>query len=79
VVEQSVQLFFLVIFLIGVALVFLASEIGWRLGVRTKGHGASGNISALEQSLLGFLALIIGFIFNPRSAMAAGESSFGQG
>ena len=63
VVEQSVQLFFLVIFLIGVALVFLASEIGWRLGIRTKGHDASGNISALEQSLLGFLALIIGFIF----------------
>jgi hypothetical protein len=61
--EQSVQLFFLVIFSIGVALVFLASEIGWRLGIRTKGHGASGNISALEQSLLGLLALIIGFIF----------------
>ena len=39
----------------------LASEIGWRLGIRTKGHGASGNISALEQSLLGLLALIIGF------------------
>ena len=42
---------------------FLASEFGWRLGIRTKGHGASGNISALEQSLLGLLALIIGFIF----------------
>ncbi len=61
--EQSVQLFFLVIFLIGVVIVFLASEFGWRLGIRTKGHGASGNISALEQSLLGLLALIIGFIF----------------
>ena len=61
--EQSVQVFFLVIFFIGVAIVFLASEIGWRLGIRTKGHGASGNISALEQSLLGLLALIIGFIF----------------
>ena len=63
VVEHAVQLFFLVIFLIGVAIVFLASEFGWRLGIRTKGHGASGNISALEQSLLGLLALIIGFIF----------------
>jgi hypothetical protein len=63
IVGQSVQLVFLVIYLIGVAIVFLASEFGWRLGIRTKGHGASGNISALEQSLLGLLALIIGFIF----------------
>jgi hypothetical protein len=63
VVEQSAQLVFLVIFLIGVAIVFLASEFGWQLGIRTKGHGASGNISALEQSLLGLLALIIGFTF----------------
>ena len=55
--------FFVVVFLIGVALVFLASEFGWRLGIRTEGHGASGNISALEQSLLGFLALIVGFTF----------------
>src|SRR3954453_794417 len=50
-------------FLIGTAIVFLASEFGWRLGTRTKGHGASGNISALEQSLLGLLALIVGFTF----------------
>jgi hypothetical protein len=62
-VGQSVQLFFLIIFCIGAAIVFLASEFGWRLGIRTKGHGASGNISALEQSLLGLLALIIGFTF----------------
>ena len=55
--------FFLIVFLIGSAIVFLASELGWRLGTRTKGHGASGNISALEQSLLGLLALIIGFTF----------------
>ena len=61
--EQSVQLYFLIIFFIGTAVVFLASEFGWRLGIRTTGHGASGNISALEQSLLGLLALIIGFIF----------------
>jgi Mn2+/Fe2+ NRAMP family transporter len=55
--------YFLVVFLIGIAIVFLASEFGWRLGARTKGHGASGNISALEQSLLGLLALIVGFTF----------------
>jgi hypothetical protein len=54
---------FVVLFLIGIAIVFLASEFGYRLGVRTEGHGASGNISALEQSLLGFLALMIGFTF----------------
>ena len=54
---------FVVLFLIGIAIVFLASEVGCRLGLRTIGHGASGNISALEQSLLGFLALMIGFTF----------------
>jgi hypothetical protein len=54
---------FLVVFLIGIAFVLLASELGWRLGVRVDGHGASGNISALEQSLLGLLALIVGFTF----------------
>src|SRR3954453_14456575 len=50
-------------FFLGIAIVFLASEFGWRLGIRTTGHGASGNISALEQSLFGLLALIIGFTF----------------
>ena len=54
---------YLIVFLIGAAVVFLASEFGWRLGIRTDGHGASGNISALEQSLLGLLALIVGFTF----------------
>ena len=63
VVGHLYNYFFLVVFLIGVAIVFLASEFGWRLGIRTEGHGASGNISALEQSLLGFLALIVGFTF----------------
>ena len=54
---------FVALFLIGIAIVFLASEVGYRLGLRTVGHGVSGNISALEQSLLGFLALMIGFTF----------------
>jgi hypothetical protein len=52
VVGHLYSYFFLVVFLIGIAIVFLASEFGWRLGTRTEGHGASGNISALEQSLL---------------------------
>src|SRR5260370_35187179 len=55
--------FFLVVFLIGIAIVFLASEFGWRLGTRTEGHAASGNISALQQALLGLLALFVGFTF----------------
>jgi hypothetical protein len=63
VVGQLYNYPFLVGFLVGSAIVFLASEFGWRLGARTKGHGASGNISALEQSLLGLLALIVGFTF----------------
>jgi hypothetical protein len=62
-VGQAYNYSFLVVFLLGVASVLLASEFGWRLGVRVEGHGASGNISALEQSLLGLLALIVGFTF----------------
>jgi hypothetical protein len=54
---------FLSFFLFGIAIVFLASEFGWRLGTRTEGQAASGNISVLEQSLLGLLALIVGFTF----------------
>src|SRR5258708_7369134 len=63
VVGHLYNYFFLVVFLIGIAIVFLASEFGWRLGTRTEGQAASGNISALEQSLLGLLALIVGFTF----------------
>jgi hypothetical protein len=62
-VGQLYNFYFLIIFSIGAAIVFLTSEFGWRLGIRTEGHGASANISALEQSLLGLLALIIGFTF----------------
>jgi hypothetical protein len=54
---------FLVGFLVGIAIVLLASELGWRLGIRAEGHGGSPNISALEQSLLGLVALVIGFTF----------------
>jgi hypothetical protein len=54
---------FFIGFLIGCAIVFSGSELGWRLGTRIKGHGASSNISALEQSLLGLLALMVGFTF----------------
>jgi hypothetical protein len=62
-VEHQYNYYFLVIFLIGIAVVFLVREFGWRLGTRTEGHGASGNISALEQSLLGLLVLMVGFTF----------------
>src|SRR6516225_9224237 len=53
----------LVIFFVGVVIVLLACEIGWRLGARNEGHGVGGNVSALEQSLLGLLALMVGFSF----------------
>jgi hypothetical protein len=51
------------VFFVGVAMVLLASEIGWQLGTRIKPAGMGGNISAVEQSLLGLLALIVGFTF----------------
>ena len=51
------------VFFVGVAIVLLASEIGWQLGTRIKPSGMGGNISAVEQSLLGLLALIVGFTF----------------
>jgi uncharacterized membrane protein YeiB len=53
----------LLVFVAGAVIVLLACEIGWRLGKPNEGHGVSGNISALEQSLLGLLALMIGFTF----------------
>jgi hypothetical protein len=52
----------LVVFLFGVAVVLAVSEFGWQLGIRAEGRGG-GNISAIEQSLLGLLALMIGFTF----------------
>src|SRR6185295_20094578 len=51
------------VFFVGVAIVLLAGEIGWQLGTRIKPAGMGGNISAVEQSLLGLLALIVGFTF----------------
>src|SRR5258708_4674977 len=53
----------LLVFSAGVVMVLLTSEIGWRLGKQNEGHGVSGNVSALEQSLLGLLALMVGFTF----------------
>jgi hypothetical protein len=50
------------IFLVGLAVVLAGIEIGWQLGVRGEGRGGS-NVSALEQSMLGLLALIVGFTF----------------
>ena len=52
----------LLLIFVGLGIVFAASEIGWQLGVRADGRGGH-NISALEQALLGLLALIIGFTF----------------
>ena len=50
------------IFLVGLAIILAASEIGWQLGSRAGGR-AGGNVSTLESAMLGLLALIIGFTF----------------
>ena len=50
------------IFLVGLATIFAASEVGWQLGVRRAGR-AGGNVPTLESAMLGLLALIIGFTF----------------
>jgi hypothetical protein len=49
------------IFLCGLALIWGASEIGWRLGQRSAAQ--STNIGTLEGATIGLLALIIGFTF----------------
>jgi hypothetical protein len=50
------------VFLVGLAVIFVASEIGWQLGVRASGQSAR-NVSTLESAMLGLLALMIGFTF----------------
>jgi hypothetical protein len=52
----------LTIFLVGLAVILAASEIGYRLGVHAGGRGG-GNVSTLEAAILGLLALMIGFTF----------------
>jgi hypothetical protein len=52
----------LTIFLVGLAVILAASELGWQLGMRSNGRGGS-NASTLESAMLGLLALIIGFSF----------------
>ena len=50
------------IFLVGLAVILAASEIGWQLGSRGGGQ-EGGNVPTLESAMLGLLALIIGFTF----------------
>jgi hypothetical protein len=53
----------LVVLSAGCLILIIASiEIGWLLGARVKNRGGA-NIFALEQSLIGLVALIIGFTF----------------
>ena len=52
----------LTIFLVSVAAILAASEIGRQLGVRTADRGGK-NISTLESAILALLALMIGFTF----------------
>src|SRR3974377_680139 len=48
------------IFLVGLAIILAASEIGWQLGARSGGR-AVGNVSTLESAMPVLLVLIIGF------------------
>jgi hypothetical protein len=50
-----------VIFVCGLALIWGASEVGWRLADRREGQ--SPNIGTLESATLGLLALLVGFTF----------------
>jgi hypothetical protein len=50
------------IFLVSLAVIFAASEIGRLLGLRAVGRGG-GDVSTLEGATLGLLALMIGFTF----------------
>src|SRR6266850_3993533 len=50
------------IFLVGLAVVLAASEIGHRFGVRAAARGGD-DVSTLESAVLGLLALMIGFTF----------------
>lgn len=50
------------IFIVGLVTIWIAIEIGYRLGEHTGAQG-SANVSTLESAVLGLLALIIGFTF----------------
>jgi hypothetical protein len=49
------------IFVVSLAVILVASEVGRRLGVRAKAQG--GDIATLEAAILGLLALMISFTF----------------
>ncbi len=49
-----------VIFVVSVAALFAASEIGHGIGLRSSGEA---NVSTLEASVLGLLALMLSFTF----------------
>jgi hypothetical protein len=52
------------IFLVGLATIFAASELGWQVGARTSVQGIrTRNVSTLESAILGLLAPMIGFTF----------------
>src|SRR3954452_11316694 len=51
------------IYFIGLAGILAVTEIGWQLGIGTKGGGGS-NITTLESAMLGLLALMLAFTFS---------------
>jgi uncharacterized membrane protein YidH (DUF202 family) len=50
------------VFLVGLAVILIATELGRRLGL-TVGRRGGDNITTLEASVLGLLALMVGFTF----------------
>jgi hypothetical protein len=51
------------VYFIGVTGILAVTEIGWQLGIGTKGGGGS-NITTLESAILGLLALMLAFTFS---------------
>jgi hypothetical protein len=50
-----------VVFLASIAILFMAAETGYLLGAR---HNREANVATLEASILGLLALMLGFSFS---------------
>ncbi|HEY6832142.1 MAG TPA: hypothetical protein VI251_06590 [Pseudolabrys sp.] len=61
----------LAVFLVGLAVILVGSEIGHRFGIRAASRG--GDVSTLESAVLGLLALIIAFTFSMAVARFEGR------
>ena len=53
----------LLVFVLSLVLIASAIEVGHWLGQRVEDHGGGDNVATLKASILGLLALMIGFTF----------------